>query len=225
MLFPGFSSDSMQIDAAVEAMSVSWDRRSATTSMPCACSPPSSRTTCWPPIREPAAAHDTRCCSWLQGRPRRPCRFLGAFPKTSLREAPSVRTLSRPPFCSTFTPAPADCERLLYGNTVADLRSYVRDHGGQDLIFHTFALSTDQRALDVLGDMARSGLGEQVQQTASTLDFLAVDVAQPGTRLVLREIVVMNGNALLRGPSPVPDSDGDGLSDDEEASWHRPPES
>jgi hypothetical protein len=106
---------------------------------------------------------------------------------------------------------------LLYGNAVSDLRNYVRENGGQGLVLHTFNLSTDQRAQDVLGDMATAGLGEEVKQTPATLDFLAIDVDQPGSRLVLRDIVVMNDNALLRGPAPVADSDGDGLTDEEEA--------
>ena len=120
-------------------------------------------------------------------------------------------------FCGNVTPTPTDCERYVYGDTVAQLRAYVRDNGGQDLILHTFALSQDARAKAILNDMARSGLGEYVEQVPATLDFLAVDVSRPGSRLVLRQIVVMNGNALLRGTAPVPDSDGDGLSDAEEA--------
>jgi hypothetical protein len=119
-------------------------------------------------------------------------------------------------FCGNVTPAPTDCERWLYGDSVLKLRAFVRDNGGQDLIFHSFVLSQDAKAIQILGDMARAGLGEMVQQTPSTLDFLSVDVERPGSRLILREITVMNQNALLRGKRPVPDSDGDGLSDDEE---------
>jgi hypothetical protein len=84
------------------------------------------------------------------------------------------------------------------------------------LILHSFSLSQDPVAANVLGDMARAGQGELVQQTPATLDFLAVDVDRPGSRLVLREIVVMNNNALLRGTAPEADSDGDGLTDAEE---------
>lgn len=119
-------------------------------------------------------------------------------------------------FCGSATPAPTDCERWWYGNAVTQLRSYVRTNGAQDLIFHSFSLSADTRAASVLGDMARAGQGELVQQTPIALDFLAVDVDRPGSRLVLREIVVMNSNALLRGKAPETDSDGDGLTDAEE---------
>ena len=119
-------------------------------------------------------------------------------------------------FCNNANPAPTDCERWWYGDAVTELRSYVRTNGAEDLIFHSFSLSQDTVAANVLGDMARSGQGELVQQTPSTLDFLAVDVDRPGSRLVLREIVVMNNNALLRGKAPEADSDGDGLSDAEE---------
>ena len=119
-------------------------------------------------------------------------------------------------FCGKATPAPTDCERWWYGDAVTQLRSYVRANGAQDLIFHSFSLSQDALAANLLGDMARAGQGELVQQTPITLDFLAVDVDRPGSRLVLREVVVMNGNTLLRGKAPEADSDGDGLTDAEE---------
>jgi hypothetical protein len=119
-------------------------------------------------------------------------------------------------FCGNATPAPTDCERWWYGDAVTQLRSYVRTNGAQDLIFHSFSLSQDALATSLLSDMARAGQGELVQQTPTTLDFLAVDVDRPGSRLVLREIVVMNDNALLRGKTPEADSDGDGLTDAEE---------
>jgi hypothetical protein len=119
-------------------------------------------------------------------------------------------------FCNNANPAPTDCERWWYGDAVTQLRSYVRVNGAQDVIFHSFSLSQDTVAANVLGDMARAGQGELVQQTPIALDFLAVDVDRPGSRLVLREIVVMNDNALLRGKAPEADSDGDGLTDSEE---------
>ena len=217
--FPGFSSDSVQIDAAVEAMAASagqaqrnyLDTLRVLSTI----------------IEDDLLASDPG----TRSRTRYLVLFVAAGPPTPAIPIPWCISQNLTPgtpdcddaFSASFCNAPAKtqtataCERLLYGNSVSDLRSYVRDHGGQDLIFHTFSLSTDQRANDVLGDMARAGLGEQVQQTPATLDFLAIDVARPGSRLVLRDIVVMNGNALLRGSAPVPDSDGDGLSDEEEA--------
>ena len=214
ILFPGFSSDSVQIDAALEAMAASagqaqrnyLDTLRVLSTI----------------IEDDLLASDPG----TRSRTRYAVLFVAAGPPTptmptawciSQGLTPPCQTEFTAAFCSNVTPKPPDCERYLYGNTVADLRRYVRDNGAQDLIFHTFALSGDQRALDVLGDMARAGLGEQVQQTPATLDFLAVDVDRPGSRLVLRDIVVMNGNALLRGSAPVADSDGDGLTDEEEA--------
>jgi hypothetical protein len=119
-------------------------------------------------------------------------------------------------FCGKASPTPTDCERWWYGDAVTGLRSYVRNNGAQDLIFHSFSLGQDTRATQVLGDMARAGQGELVAQTPLGLDFLAVDVDRPGSRLVLRQVVVMNNNALLRGKKPEADSDGDGLTDAEE---------
>jgi hypothetical protein len=126
-------------------------------------------------------------------------------------------------FCGQVTPAPTDCERWMYSESVLQLRDYVRTNGGQDLIFHTFSLSQDARAKAVLGDMARAGLGELVEQVPTTLNFLAVDVVRPGRRLILREIIVMNDRALLRGKTATADSDGDGLSDSEEDQYGTDP--
>jgi hypothetical protein len=217
VLFPGFSSDSLQIDAAVEAIAASagqaqrnyLDTLRVLSTI----------------IEDDLLASDPG----TRSRTRYQVLFVAAGPPTPAMPipwcisqslvpgTPDCQTAFTASFCSGMKPAPTDCERSLYGQSVTDLRNYVRDHRGQDLILHTFSLSTDQRANDILGDMALAGLGEQVQQKPASLDFLAIDVARPGSRLVLRDIVVMNGNALLRGPAPVADSDGDGLTDDEEA--------
>ena len=217
ILFPGFSSDSVQIDAALEAIAASAGQAqrnyldtlrvlSTIIEDDLLASDPGTRSrtrylVLFVAAGPPAPSLPTPWCISQGGTPG----------STQCQDAFTAS------FCSSITPKPTDCARLLYGNTVADLSSYVRDNGGQGLILHTFALSSDQRALDVLGDMATAGLGEEVKQTPATLDFLAVDVAQPGSRLVLRDVVVMNANTLLRGPAPVADSDGDGLSDEEEA--------
>jgi len=226
ILFPGFSSDSLQIDPALEAMaaSVGQAQRNYLDTLRVLSTI----------IEDDLLASDPG----TRSRTRYLVLFVAAGPPTPAMPVPWCISQSLTPgskecdnafstsFCPELveaqaaagtTPTATECELSLYEKSVSDLRSYVRDHGGQDLVFHTFSLSTDQRAKDILGDMARAGLGEQVQQTPATLDFLAIDVARPGSRLVLRDIVVTNSNALLRGPAPVADSDGDGLSDDEEA--------
>jgi len=91
---------------------------------------------------------------------RRPCRRPGVFPRGSPGQY-AVPGCIHGQFLQQHHAQAHDCERLLYGNTVADLRSYVRDKWWQGLILHTFALSSDQRALDVLGDMATAGLGKR----------------------------------------------------------------
>ena len=226
ILFPGFSSDSLQIDPALEAMaaSVGQAQRNYLDTLRVLSTI----------IEDDLLASDPG----TRSRTRYLVLFVAAGPPTPAMPVPWCISQSLTPgskecdnafstsFCPELveaqaaagtTPTATECELSLYEKSVSDLRSYVRDHGGQDLVFHTFSLSTDQRAKDILGDMARAGLGEQVQQTPATLDFLAIDVARPGSRLVLRDIVVTNSNALLRGPAPVADSDGDGLTDEEEA--------
>ena len=216
-LFPGFSSDPVQIESALEAMAASAGQAQRNYL--------DSLRVLSTIIEDDLLASDPG----TRSRTRYLVLFVAAGPPAPAMSIPwcisqgltpgsdDCQTAFTASFCSNITPKPADCERLLYGNAVSDLRSYVRENGGQGLVLHTFNLSTDQRAQDVLGDMATAGLGEEVKQTPATLDFLAIDVDQPGSRLVLRDIVVMNGNALLRGSAPVADSDGDGLTDEEEA--------
>ena len=216
-LFPGFSSDPLVIDPALEALAASvgqaqrnyLDTLRTVTSI----------------IEDDLLAADPG----LRSRTRYMVLFVADGPPDPAFQTPwciaqglaagsaACTTAFIAAFCGSATPPPTDCEEWVYRDSVTQLRAYVRSNGGQDLTFHSFSLSSDARAQQVLTDMAQAGLGELVQQTPAALDFLAIEVAQPQTRLVLREIVVMNDNALLRGKAPVADSDGDGLSDDEEA--------
>jgi hypothetical protein len=216
-LITGFSADPLVIDAAVEALAASTGQaqrsyldtlRMVTTV-----------------IEDDLLASNPG----LRSRTRYAVLFVAAGPPDPAFQTPWCIAESLTPgttqcqdaftkaFCGNATPAPTDCERWWYGNAVTQLRSYVRNNGAEDLVFHSFSLSQDTRAIAVLGDMARAAQGELVGQTPSTLDFLAVDVDRPGSRLLLRQLVVMNTNALLRGKAPEADSDGDGLTDVEEA--------
>jgi hypothetical protein len=119
-------------------------------------------------------------------------------------------------FCPMAMPPPADCEALIYPQAVADLRNFVLKNGGEDLIFHTFALAADPRTDTLLSSMASSGHGSEQVEKAGALNYLPVDLASSSSLLVKRELVVYNANAVIRNGKPVADSDGDGLSDDEE---------
>ncbi len=120
-------------------------------------------------------------------------------------------------FCSDEQPPPADCEGHAYVQSIVNLRTFVQANGAQDFAAHTFSLGGDARADELLSALALAGRGEAVKQTPATLNLLAADIVRPTSRFVLRDIVVANANAVLRGEHPVPDSDGDGLSDEEEA--------
>jgi len=120
-------------------------------------------------------------------------------------------------FCSGIQPTPSDCEMALYQQKAADLRAYALEHGAEDLVFDTFALSGDKRTSDLLTNLAFASQGAFFQQTPPTLNLLKVDIAASSSVLLQRGFVVYNPNMILRGGVPVPDSDGDGLTDDDEA--------
>jgi hypothetical protein len=217
-MFPGFSSDPLVIDAALEAIaaSVGQAQRNYLDTLRVASTI----------IEDDLLASNPG----VRSRTRYMVLFVAAGPPDPAFNVPwciaqeltpgsgECQTAFAKTFCPSFTttPSEADCELWVYGDLVTQLRGYVRNNGAQDLIFDTFELATDARSNKVLSDMARSGQGEMVVQAPGALDFLAVDVANTGSRLVLREISVMNTNTLLRGKAPVADSDGDGLSDAEE---------
>ncbi len=131
-------------------------------------------------------------------------------------------------FCPDQMPPPADCEGDLYPRLVRELRTFAIDAGAQDLSFHTFSVPGSppggmaqpmrdvQRMEDILTQMAIAGRGAFEPQRAGALNLLANDLQVPSSLFIRREMVVYNANALIRASRAVPDSDGDGLSDEEE---------
>jgi hypothetical protein len=215
-MFPGFSSDPLVIDPALEAIAASVGQ---------------AQRNYLDTLRVASTIIEDDLLSsnpGVRSRTRYMVLFVAAGPPDPAFQTPWCIAQELTPgssncqdefaktFCGSVTPAPTDCELWLYGDTVSQLRNYVRSNGAQDLVFDTFELAQDARSNKILGDMALAGGGEMVVQAPGALDFLAVDVASTGSRLVLREISVMNTNTLLRGKAPVADSDGDGLSDAEE---------
>jgi hypothetical protein len=119
-------------------------------------------------------------------------------------------------FCPLDLPAPADCEAILYPRMVRELRDFVKQNGAQDLIFHSYDLGGDARSNDLLTQMALSGHGAYEPLLPTQLNLLGHDLSVPSYLLNRRALVVYNANALVRDGRVVADTDGDGLSDDEE---------
>lgn len=119
-------------------------------------------------------------------------------------------------FCGNMNPPPTDCELALYSRLVADLRKFVQDNGALDLAFRSYAKEGDTRTRQILSDMALATKGTVSVQPEGRLNLLDANLFSSTTRLLLREFLVWNENAILRDGAPSPDSDGDGLTDDEE---------
>ncbi|MBI4509332.1 MAG: hypothetical protein HY698_06825 [Deltaproteobacteria bacterium] len=127
-------------------------------------------------------------------------------------------------FCPDEDPAPSDCEAALYPRMVRELRELAREAGVQDLVFHGFSLGNQERLGVLLQEMATAGRGSTLVQQDG-LNLLALDYSVPGFLLVRREFMAWNERAILRQGKLLPDSDGDGLSDDEEAELGTDPKS
>ncbi len=130
-------------------------------------------------------------------------------------------------------------------NRVADLRGQVIEGGGADLQVHTIDLATldddasdRASAQDELQRMSFGGAGEYQpvcpRDAAGTfitagcgpqnLSIVAIDINSARNVFLKKSFVVANLNALTRPDgTTVPDSDGDGLADDEEPAFGTSP--
>ena len=119
-------------------------------------------------------------------------------------------------FCPNDVPPPADCELELYTTLVTELTTFLQTNGALDFIGHFYEVGQDPRATAVLSAMTLASKGAFAQFTPGKLNLLDTALIDPDSHFQLRELVVWNSNYLLRNGIPSPDSDGDGLSDDEE---------
>jgi hypothetical protein len=120
-------------------------------------------------------------------------------------------------FCPNQTPAPADCELNLYTTLVTELASFLQTNGALDFIGQFFELGNDTRTHLILSNMTLAAKGAFLQQPLGMLNLLSTSLINANSIFQLREFVVWNANAILRDGFPQPDSDGDGLTDAEEA--------
>ncbi len=126
-------------------------------------------------------------------------------------------------FCPNQVPAPADCELVLYTTLVTELTSFLQTNGALDFIGHFYNVGMDPRANTILTSMSLAAKGAYSQVAFGKLDLLDRALIDPHSHFDLRELVVWNANAILRNGTPVPDSDGDGLTDAEENTLHTSP--
>ncbi len=120
-------------------------------------------------------------------------------------------------FCPGDVPPPADCELELYSTLVTELTSFLHANGALDFIGHFYEVGQDARVAAILSSMTLAAKGAFAQVAPGKLDLLDTALIEPSSHFELRELVVWNSNDLLRNGVPSPDSDGDGLTDAEEA--------
>jgi hypothetical protein len=121
-------------------------------------------------------------------------------------------------FCPSQVPPPADCELQLYDTLVTELGTFIKNNGALDFIGHFYEIGNDPRAQAILSGMTLAAKGAFADVMPGTLTLLDTPLIDPESHFLLREFVVWNANAILRNGAPAPDSDADGLTDDEEAS-------
>lgn len=120
-------------------------------------------------------------------------------------------------FCPFAVPPPADCELELYTTLVTELASFLQTNGALDFIGRFYEIGQDNRAQVLLSNMALAAKGAFTQFDAGALDLLDTALINPSSTFQLREFVVWNSNYILRNGVPSTDSDGDGLTDEDEA--------
>jgi hypothetical protein len=112
------------------------------------------------------------------------------------------------------------CQAQLDVGRVQALERVVAESGAAGLTLHTVQLAADEDlarrdGLALAHDqMAFAGGGRSLRfEAAAGLDFTALGLFDRATALRAKRLVVANVNAVPSPDGPVPDSDGDGLSD------------
>jgi hypothetical protein len=120
-------------------------------------------------------------------------------------------------FCPGEMNPPSDvCELDLYQSLVTELSTFLVTNGALDFIGQFYQVGNDSRAHTLLSGITLAAKGAFVEQPQGALDLLKDPIIDPNAIFNLREFVVWNANAILRNGVPEPDSDGDGLTDEEE---------
>ena len=105
---------------------------------------------------------------------------------------------------------------------VLALRDHVIEFGGAAFRLHALLVKNADEALarraeSLYEDIALAGNGEYVGfDLPQQIDLGPVDLTAGNTLFVKKQVIVFNRNAITTPDGVVPDSDGDGLSDDEE---------
>jgi hypothetical protein len=109
-----------------------------------------------------------------------------------------------------------DCEAEVYANAVQQMRKDALANGASDLLFNAVSMRVSPLSDNFLTKMTTAGLGTYAKQPPTSVDLSVFDLTGVRSLFGRREFVVYNPNAVLRQGRIYPDSDGDGLTDDEE---------
>jgi len=118
----------------------------------------------------------------------------------------------------------ASCEVQLAAEAVAQLRAAVNDAGGAGLRLHAIHLAADELeetkavVAETMKAMAFSGGGRFHRlDHVDGLGVAELDVLDIRTEMRVKHLIVSNINARPTPDGPAPDSDGDGLTDQQES--------
>ncbi len=132
------------------------------------------------------------------------------------------------------------CEERLLVNEVRELKLFAKKNGAAGLQFHTAYLpdkvdysanqtspfaplcndpvGEQERARRLLSEMAFAGDGGFIQYNLpEVINFADIDLHTTRDPLVIKELVVTNGNVIATSTGILPDTDQDGLDDSTEA--------
>ncbi len=139
-------------------------------------------------------------------------------------------------FCADARPPPASCERYQYTRIVREMREFALNNGAQEMYFHSVyqrdpdqagAMMDDPGATDLLSELALTGGGSLFRfPGGGTCDvmmgdargclFSTINIDSTQAVFQRKQLIVSNRSALPTAKGLLPDSDQDGLADEEE---------
>ncbi len=123
--------------------------------------------------------------------------------------------------CNNFLPNEAECSACELGRVTEELKDLARKYNAGEVSVQPVYVreAADVTARYQAAAIARAGGTELIETTPTNIErtLAQLNYASLQRELVLKRLVAMNRNTLSRNGEVLIDSDGDGLSDDEEA--------
>ncbi len=131
--------------------------------------------------------------------------------------------------CNAFLPDQAQCTACELSRVTEELRGLAKRYGAGELVVQPVYVRTtaDIVARYQASVIARAGGTDLIETDPGNLKktLQSLNYASMQRQLVMKRLIAMNRNAVSRASQLLPDSDGDGLPDEQEALYGTSPTS